>query len=56
MPRGAEEEVDARVAVVGIGLLAGLGDADHLAVELDCEDEAVFVRTGLLEQIPLGQA
>jgi hypothetical protein len=56
VPGGGQEEVDARVAVVGVGLLVCLREPDHLAVELDGEHEGVLLRARHVADVLLRDA
>jgi hypothetical protein len=46
VPRGAQEDVEAGVTVLGVGLFACLREPDHLLVELDGEHELGLVGPG----------
>ena len=51
--RSRQEEVDVRVPIVGLELLADLREPDQSALELDCEHERLLVRARQLQQIRL---
>ena len=52
---GGHEDVDAGVPVVGLVLLHGLDEPDHVAALLDDEDHRLLVRAGLVAQVVLGE-
>jgi hypothetical protein len=56
VPGRGQEEVDARVAVVRVRLLADLREPDGLAVALDREDERVLPGSGQLDEVLLAEA